>query len=191
MKKNGFILYQEYEEKLAMLTDEQVGKLLRAVFLHERGAEITIEMDVLTQFAFVWICGDLKRAQAKYEKAVENGKKGGAPKGNSNAKKQPKTTQYNPSKSTESAASLKQPIERKESPSESTENAANPGEPSEPMESEVNLKQPKTTENNLNDNVNDKVNDKVKVNPPEKTTCATKAGSSNIKTKDQRARTWG
>lgn len=34
-------------------------------------------------------------AQARYEASVNNGKKGGAPKGNQNARKQPKSTQNN------------------------------------------------------------------------------------------------
>ena len=34
--KSSFILYYEYEEQLSILSDEEMGKLIRAVFNYEK-----------------------------------------------------------------------------------------------------------------------------------------------------------
>ena len=38
-EKRGFLVYATLEEQLAFLTDEQVGQLFRAMFVHFRGEE--------------------------------------------------------------------------------------------------------------------------------------------------------
>nr|DAG71287.1 MAG TPA: hypothetical protein [Caudoviricetes sp.] len=106
---DSFILYTSYYALIEGLTDEQLGKLTRAIFLYARDGEI-INLEPVVRMAFGFIVDDMKRNKAKYEEKVErwraNGRKGGAPKGNQNArKKQPvgcennqevkKTTQNN------------------------------------------------------------------------------------------------
>lgn len=106
---DSFILYTSYYAIIEGLTDEQLGKLMRAIFIYARDGEI-ISIEPVVRMAFGFIVDDMKRNKAKYEEKVErwraNGRKGGAPKGNQNArKKQPvgcennqeveKTTQNN------------------------------------------------------------------------------------------------
>lgn len=97
--KNSFIIYHSYMDIFEDLTDEQLGKLFRAFFnyeLHRIEPDFVGEMKI----AFKFIKKDLDVNLEKYEKTCEknrlNGLKGGAPIGNQNAKKQPKTTQNNP-----------------------------------------------------------------------------------------------
>lgn len=90
---DSFILYTSYYALIEGLSDEQLGQLTRAIFLYARDGEV-IKLEPVVRMAFVFIVDDMKRNKAKYEEKVErwraNGKKGGAPKGNQNArKKQP------------------------------------------------------------------------------------------------------
>lgn len=90
---DSFILYTSYYAIIEGLTDEQLGQLTRAIFLYARDGEV-IKLEPVVRMAFGFIVDDMKRNKAKYEEKVErwraNGKKGGAPKGNQNArKKQP------------------------------------------------------------------------------------------------------
>ena len=93
MAKNSFVIYHNYRETLEDLTDEQVGKLFRAIFDYEidkKEPNFNGELKI----AFRFIKKDLDINNDKYESICErnrkNGQKGGAPKGNQNAKKQPK-----------------------------------------------------------------------------------------------------
>jgi len=92
--KNSFILFAEYEEKLAMLSDEQFGRLMRAIFQRETTGKVSIELDAMSQMALGFISGDLDRARRKYESSIENGKKGGRPR-KSESKENPDKTQEN------------------------------------------------------------------------------------------------
>ena len=70
MAKNSFILYHDYYEALADLTDEQVGKLFRAIFEYEiekKEPSFTGELKV----AFKFIKKDLDINLDKYESICE------------------------------------------------------------------------------------------------------------------------
>ena len=93
MAKNSFVIYHNYRDTLEDLTDEQVGKLFRAIFDYEidkKEPNFNGELKI----AFRFIKKDLDLNNDKYESICErnrkNGQKGGAPKGNQNARKQPK-----------------------------------------------------------------------------------------------------
>ena len=94
MKKKSFIIRLENREQFEMLTDEQAGKLLKAMCRYSATGELPDFTDAILKFAFSMFRGQLDRDAEKYEemcrKNSENGKKGGAPKGNQNAAK--KTT---------------------------------------------------------------------------------------------------
>ena len=88
-------MYFSYLEPLADLTDEEVGRVVRAILKY--GADRTIpDLSPSEKMAFSFMKGNFDRDAAAYdakvEKKRENGKKGGAPVGNQNArkKKQPK-----------------------------------------------------------------------------------------------------
>ena len=94
--KKSFILFTEYAEDLKDLSDEQFGQLMRAIFKYENSGSVSVELDAECAIAFKFIARDLDRAREKYTQAAKNGQQGGAPVGNQNARKQPKTTQNNP-----------------------------------------------------------------------------------------------
>lgn len=83
MDKNSFLIYLDYEEQFNLLTDEQIGQLMRATMQYEKTGEIT-ELDGMVKMAFSFIKTQLDRDREKYnkkcEKNRENAKKGGRPK---------------------------------------------------------------------------------------------------------------
>lgn len=87
--KESFILYTEYAKHMQLLNIEQRGVLLTAIMNCQTGEELP-EMDGATAMAFSFIKEQLDRDNAKYEETLKKrsdaGKKGGAPKGNENAK---------------------------------------------------------------------------------------------------------
>ena len=89
---DSFILYTSYYTLIEGLTDEQLGKLTRAIFLYARDGKI-IKLDPVVRMAFGFIIDDIKRNKAKYEEKVErwraNGKKGGRPRKNQEDKQKP------------------------------------------------------------------------------------------------------
>lgn len=93
MAKNSFVIYHNYRETLEDLTDEQVGKLFRAIFNYEID-RVEPQFNGILNVAFKFIKKDLDINLTKYENICErnrkNGQRGGAPVGNQNARKQPK-----------------------------------------------------------------------------------------------------
>lgn len=74
MGKDSFILYLEQKEILDMLTDEEAGKLIKAIFEYENTGTIP-KLDKSLQLAFIPIKSSLDRNKEKYEKVVERNKK--------------------------------------------------------------------------------------------------------------------
>ena len=115
--KNSFVIYHSYLDSLEDLTDEQFGKLFRALFHYEIKRE---EPDFTggLKIAFNFIKQDLDVNLEKYEKKCEknrlNGLKGGAPVGNQNARKQPKTTENNPNNPNNPSGYLNNPKQPKQ-----------------------------------------------------------------------------
>lgn len=83
MDKSSFLFYLDYEEQLNLLTDEQIGQLMRAIIRYEKTKNIS-ELDGMLKMAFSFIKTQLDRDREKYkakcEKNKENAKKGGRPK---------------------------------------------------------------------------------------------------------------
>ena len=92
-KKDSVIFYQA-QVKICkeFLTNEQFGRLMAALFELDDGGDPEVDKDIAMAFAFMSLQQRLDRE--KYEKRCEtnrkNGALGGAPKGNQNARKQPK-----------------------------------------------------------------------------------------------------
>lgn len=82
--KKSFLLYLDYEQHFSLLTDDELGKLIRAIFKYE--AERT-EPDFLNApiiaMCFSFIKSQLDRDREEYERRCEtnsaNGRKGGRP----------------------------------------------------------------------------------------------------------------
>lgn len=81
--KESFILFTEYKEQIDMLSDEQAGILLKAIFCYSAGEELP-PMDALTRMAFSFIRSALDRTDDKYQRRItanrENGRLGGRPR---------------------------------------------------------------------------------------------------------------
>ena len=90
--KNSFVLYNDYRKHLTLLNDTEKARLLDAIFAYADGEQV--ELDGVVEMAFSFIKAQMDRDAEKYadkcEKRREAGLKGGAPKGNKNASKQPK-----------------------------------------------------------------------------------------------------
>lgn len=93
MTRNSFVLYTSYLKHIELLTIEQRGMLLTAIFKYASGAEPN-GMDDMTRMAFSFIKSDMDENAEKYQKTVnarrESGKKGGRPKSSESDEKQKK-----------------------------------------------------------------------------------------------------
>lgn len=94
-----FVVQLEWTDAWIDLTDEEMGILFRKFISHAKGEELNLENRIVKS-NWLGVVKDIDRMTAKYLKDIENGKLGGAPKGNKNASKQPKnnpeTTQEQP-----------------------------------------------------------------------------------------------
>lgn len=88
MKRKTFILSTDQREIIEVLSEEQAGRVFRALFQYAETGEKP-QLDAISQAVFLCICKDIDRLWANYDKTCEArreaGRKGGAPKGNSNA----------------------------------------------------------------------------------------------------------
>lgn len=98
MKKDSFVLYTEYIEQIELLSMEQRGILLTAIFAYVSDAELP-DMDGITKMAFAFIKSRIDKDIEKYAKTIEKrkeaGKLGGRPKANGFSEKQEKTKKAN------------------------------------------------------------------------------------------------
>ncbi len=65
--KNSFILYHDYWNWFRLLTDEELGQLLRAIFCYEKERNLPEFLNEKTQFVFNMIKELLDRDREKYE----------------------------------------------------------------------------------------------------------------------------
>lgn len=83
MNKNSFLIYLDYEEQFDLLSDEEIGILMRAIIKYEKTKEIP-QLEGMAKMAFSFIKTQLDRDREKYnkkcEKNKENGARGGRPK---------------------------------------------------------------------------------------------------------------
>lgn len=93
--KDSFIIYTSFYEPIKSLSDKQLGRIFRALFDYRLENEVQVEDDI--KMAFLFFKNQMDIDERKYNNKVEtnkqNGSKGGAPKGNNNARK--KTTENN------------------------------------------------------------------------------------------------
>ena len=91
MDKSGMLLFFDDLQSFSDLTDQEYGQLIRAAMKYELSGTLPTFSDRALKIAFnqIKIRNDLNRA--KYEAISkarsEAGRKGGAPKGNQNARK--------------------------------------------------------------------------------------------------------
>jgi len=93
INKKSFVLYNDCEELINELSDEQAGKLFKAIFHYEKTGELFM-LDSLSKVVMISIKQSLDRNRISYQKRLEanqnNGKKGGRPKKPNGLNKKPK-----------------------------------------------------------------------------------------------------
>ena len=87
--KKSFIVYQSWREPFELLTESEKSQFISNLFKFNEGEEIILDTPMLKMF-WTSIEYNLTENDKRYKTSVENGSKGGAPKGNKNASKQPK-----------------------------------------------------------------------------------------------------
>lgn len=82
--KKGFLLYYDYRKHLALLSDEDRGKLLMALLNYGERGDMPEDLGDMAFMAFSFITGQMDRDAEKYaetcRKRSEAGKQGGRPK---------------------------------------------------------------------------------------------------------------
>ncbi len=93
-KRDSFVLYGNQIKQLETLSDEEAGKVIKNIYRYANGDTDFIELSPAAMMFFSFVQDQINRNREKYEEICrqrrEAGKKGGAPKGNTNASKQPK-----------------------------------------------------------------------------------------------------
>ena len=85
---NSVIILKTYWESIKEFPDEQQLLLWNCIFDYSFN-DVEPELTGLTKSIWISIKPTIDSSMKRYKTSVENGKKGGAPKGNNNAKKQP------------------------------------------------------------------------------------------------------
>ena len=85
----SFSINVSFYPPIAGLSDEQLGRLFRAIFRYHLGEAVTIDNDINMAFEFFKIQFEADEMKARERSRInsENGKKGGAQPGNKNAQK--------------------------------------------------------------------------------------------------------
>lgn len=125
--KGNFLLEKSLRETIEPLSNEEKGKLFQGILDYVNGIEPSLTGALKS--IFIPIKKEIDSNEAKYQKRCEtnqeNGSKGGAPKGNQNARKknnqdQIKTTENNPTVNFEEKNNRKQHDTRHSTTSSST-----------------------------------------------------------------------
>ena len=97
-RKKSFVLHLDYQQHFDLLTDEQLGKLIRAIFAYETTGEPPELKDAVLKMCFSFVKNQLDRDREAYEMRCqanrENGARGGRPKNPTKPNKTEKTERY-------------------------------------------------------------------------------------------------
>jgi hypothetical protein len=121
MDKTNFLLYKDFKPNIDILTDEQAGKLFKAVFAYVNGrVEPNFEEDGMLIATFTMLKTTLERDLKKYKLIVErnrkNGSNGGRPP---NKDKETQSVNDKPKKPSGLTGNPKNPNEPKKADSDS------------------------------------------------------------------------
>lgn len=90
-EKVSFLMYLDYEEHFKIMTDEQIGQLMRAIMEYEKTKKIP-ELEGMVKMAFSFIKAQLDRDREKWKteknKRSTAGKKGMAKRWNNSEHKE-------------------------------------------------------------------------------------------------------
>ena len=97
-KKKSFVLYHDYQQHFQLLTDEQLGQLIRAIFAYEATGKLPELKDAALKMCFSFVKNQLDRDREAYEARCqanrENGVRGGRPKNPTKPNKTEKTERF-------------------------------------------------------------------------------------------------
>ena len=96
MERKHFVVFKSWGDAIEGLPGEVRLEIYDALFKYGVTGKFPENLSVVANALMVVFSGGMDRAFEKYQSCIENGKKGGAPTGNANAKKQPKSTENNP-----------------------------------------------------------------------------------------------
>ena len=186
MEQKSFLFYLSWKDQIDDLDDQELRRLINNLIKYHSGEEVDLQTKT---DRLVWngILPALESNQDKYEKRVqanrENGKLGGAPKGNQNASKEKttQTTQFNPEQP-------KQP-DKREMTNENREQINDKSKMETENRKEVNENREQTNDNNKKESENGKT--KIQVEVPyysgsSSNTSKTNSGMSIYEYKKQR-----
>lgn len=74
-EKNSFLLYYDFEDQTASLTDQQVGRLIRTMLAYERRGELLEDQEPAVTMAFRFLKPSLDSNRVKYEKVCERNRR--------------------------------------------------------------------------------------------------------------------
>lgn len=98
--KDSFVFYKSFYDAIKQIPEEYQLELYNAILQYSLEGIEPSDLSNIANAMFTLIKPNIDSSQSRYESSVENGKKGGAPIGNQNARKQPKnnleTTQKQP-----------------------------------------------------------------------------------------------
>lgn len=120
MNDNAFVFYLEYESQLSRLSDEQLGKLIRAIIAYKKNGEPCDSGDIAVDLSFDFIKVDIDKQAENYRKKAEAGRLGGSKnKQNEASESNAKQKEANGSKSNhkkEKEKEIEKDIEKESSP---------------------------------------------------------------------------
>ena len=74
-EKNSLLLYYDFEEQTASLTDQQVGQLIRTMLAYEKRGELLEGQEPAVTMAFLFLKPGLDNNRAKYERVCERNRR--------------------------------------------------------------------------------------------------------------------
>lgn len=93
--RESFVFYASFYEAIKELPEDTQLELYGALCEYSFNDNLP-ELSPVAKAVFTVMRPNIDKAAARYRASVENGRKGGAPKGNSNARKQPKNNLKQP-----------------------------------------------------------------------------------------------
>ncbi len=97
-EKKSFLMYKDYRDVLESMNDEDTGRLVKALFAHEDGEDVTLEGPI--QAIFLLLAKQMDRDRINYEAMCArnraNGMKGGRPSKSGVNPEEPAETQSEP-----------------------------------------------------------------------------------------------
>jgi hypothetical protein len=92
----NFLLFDSQKEYIDLMTDQQAGQLLKALYAKNRGNEISFS-DPMVQMAFMMVWQAVTNGRIRREIMRQNGCKGGRPKNNTEPNQNQNKTKQEPS----------------------------------------------------------------------------------------------